>query len=82
VCGAETVPHQCSIGKSLRIKQAKGRKRCLRFSKLVTGMHFDGPVANCRANGQLFHGDADDGARALGLLGIDYTALALFEELR
>jgi hypothetical protein len=45
-------------------------------------MHFDGPVANCRANGQLFHGDADDGARALGLLGIDYTALALFEELR
>jgi hypothetical protein len=44
-------------------------------------MHFDGPVANGRANGQLFHGDADDGV-PLGLPGIDCTAWALFEECR
>jgi hypothetical protein len=43
--------------------------RCLRFSELVTGMHFHGPVANGRANGQMFHGDADGGARTLGLPG-------------
>jgi hypothetical protein len=29
-------------------------------------MHFDGP-ANGRANGQLFHGDADAAAQTLGL---------------
>ena len=54
--------------------------RCLRFSKLVTGMHFDGPVANGRANGQLFYGDADDGADTLGL-PIDCTALALLRNV-
>jgi hypothetical protein len=56
--------------------------RCLRFSKLVTAMYFDGPVANGRSNGQLFYGDADDGAHTLGLPGIDCTALTLFEERR
>jgi len=45
-------------------------------------MHFDDPVANGRANGQLFYGDADDGAHTLGLPGIDCTASALFEEFR
>jgi len=43
-------------------------------------MHFDGPVANGRANGQLFYGDADDGADTLGL-PIDCTALALLRNV-
>jgi hypothetical protein len=55
---------------------------CLRFSKLVTGMHCDGPVADGRANGQLFYSDVDDGVHTRGLLGIDCAALALFEECR
>jgi hypothetical protein len=56
--------------------------QCLRFSKFVTAMHFDGPIANGRANGQLFYGEADEGAHTFGLPEIDCTALALFEEFR
>jgi hypothetical protein len=46
-------------------------------------MHFDGPVANGRANGQLFYGDADDGAHTLELPGIDaqhWRCLRNFDE--
>jgi hypothetical protein len=32
----------------------------------VTGTHCDGPVADGRANGQLFYSDADDGVHTLG----------------